>query len=136
MHWWHTSFLLLSLCRQSSVHPDAAQVHRKLTGVYDLQGRSATHIVDKMLRNAYNMAYIQIALPGACLIHAVRHPLDVALSCFAQPFEGRGLPWASHLDGAHFVTPSQHVKLAGFCLSYVQVLHNTAISGGQVVQRL
>nr|QIG37616.1 sulfotransferase-like protein [Pseudococcomyxa simplex] len=62
------------------------------------EGRSATHIVDKMLRNAYNMAYIQIALPGACLIHAVRHPLDVALSCFAQPFEGRGLPWASHLD--------------------------------------
>ncbi len=65
-----------------------------------MQGRNATHIVDKMLRNAYNMAYIRMTLPGACLIHAVRHPLDVALSCFAQPFEGRGLPWASQLDGA------------------------------------
>lgn len=65
-----------------------------------MQGRNATHVVDKMLRNAYNMAYIRMTLPGACLIHAVRHPLDVALSCFAQPFEGRGLPWASQLDGA------------------------------------
>ncbi|BDA44128.1 probable protein-tyrosine sulfotransferase 1 at C-terminar half [Coccomyxa sp. Obi] len=62
------------------------------------EGRNATHIVDKMLRNAYNMAYIRMTLPDACLIHAVRHPLDVALSCFAQPFEGRGLPWASQLD--------------------------------------
>ena len=62
-----------------------------------LQG--VTRIVDKMLRNNYNLGYIQLALPKARIIHAVRHPLDVALSCFAQPFEGRGLPWASNLSG-------------------------------------
>jgi len=33
-------------------------------------------------------------------VHVVRHPLDVALSCYAQPFEGRGTPWAWDLRGA------------------------------------
>ena len=51
--------------------------------------------------------YIPCALPQRlCLpqavqvVHVVRHPLDVALSCFAQPFEGRGTPWAWSLAGA------------------------------------
>lgn len=61
--------------------------------------QGVSRIVDKMLRNNYNVGYAQIVLPRACVIHAVRHPLDVALSCFAQPFEGRGLPWASNLTG-------------------------------------
>ena len=42
----------------------------------------------------------------------VRHPLDVALSCFAQPFEGRGTPWAWTLDGASLLTPSTRVTLS------------------------
>ena len=65
-----------------------------------VQMRNVTRIVDKMLRNAFNLGYIQLALPRSCIIHTVRHPLDVALSCFSQPFEGRGLPWAAQLDGA------------------------------------
>lgn len=64
-----------------------------------VQGRNATRIVDKMLRNAFNLGYIQLTLPKACVVHVVRHPMDVALSCFSQPFEGRGLPWAAQLDG-------------------------------------
>lgn len=64
-----------------------------------VQERNVTRIVDKMLRNAFNLGYIQLTLPKACIVHTVRHPLDVALSCFSQPFEGRGLPWASQLDG-------------------------------------
>ncbi len=67
-----------------------------------LQGKNVTRIVDKMLRNAFNLGYIQLTLPQACVIHVVRHPMDVALSCFSQPFEGRGLPWAAQLDGRHF----------------------------------
>ena len=64
-----------------------------------VQGRNVTRIVDKMLRNAFNLGYVQLTLPRACILHTVRHPLDVALSCFSQPFEGRGLPWAAQLDG-------------------------------------
>ncbi len=56
-------------------------------------------IVDKMLRNAWHIGYIQMILPDACILQTVRHPLDVALSCYKQPFEGRGTAWAWDLDG-------------------------------------
>ena len=70
-----------------------------------VQGRNVTRIVDKMLRNAFNLGYVQLTLPRACILHTVRHPLDVALSCFSQPFEGRGLPWAAQLDGDPMASP-------------------------------
>ncbi|KAL3144289.1 hypothetical protein ABBQ32_004053 [Trebouxia sp. C0010 RCD-2024] len=60
---------------------------------------NATHVVDKMLRNSWNVGYISMMLPQACIIQVVRHPMDTALSCFAQPFEGRGTPWAWDLHG-------------------------------------
>ena len=64
------------------------------------KGRLAPErIVDKMLRNAWNVGYISMMLPRSCIVHAVRHPMDVLLSCFAQPFEGRGTPWAWDLNG-------------------------------------
>lgn len=43
-------------------------------------------IVDKMLRNLWLVGYIQLLLPRSCVVHVARHPLDVALSCYAQPF--------------------------------------------------
>ena len=73
--------------------------------VDNMQGRippsraNATHVVDKMLRNVWNVGYITMMLPKACIIQVVRHPMDTALSCFAQPFEGRGTPWAWDLQG-------------------------------------
>lgn len=57
-------------------------------------------IVDKMLRNAWNLGHIGIMLPAAKVLHVVRHPMDVALSCYVQPFEGRGTPWAWDLASA------------------------------------
>eukprot|EP00803_Ostreobium_quekettii_P003862 evm.model.scf_167.2 EVM.evm.TU.scf_167.2 scf_167:27778-36670(-) len=53
--------------------------------------------VDKMLRNVWNLGYIHLMLPDSCIIHAARHPMDAGLSCYAQPFEGRGTPWAWNL---------------------------------------
>lgn len=67
---------------------------------------NATRIIDKMLRNAWNVGFISLMLPRACFIHAVRHPLDTVLSCYAQPFEGRGTPWAWDLAG--ICTCSRH----------------------------
>ncbi len=73
--------------------------------VDNMQGRvspsrpNATHVVDKMLRNVWNVGYISMMLPKACIIQVVRHPMDTAISCFAQPFEGRGTPWAWDLQG-------------------------------------
>jgi hypothetical protein len=45
-----------------------------------------THIVDKMLRNLWLVGYIHMLLPKACILHVVRHPMDVAMSVYAQPF--------------------------------------------------
>ena len=59
-----------------------------------------TRVVDKMLRNCWHLGYINMMMPDACLLQTVRHPLDMVLSCFKQPFEGRGTPWAWDLNGA------------------------------------
>ena len=40
----------------------------------------------------------------------MRHPLDVVLSCYAQPFEGRGTPWAWDLQGAPFGSGQRHTS--------------------------
>ncbi|KAI3431774.1 hypothetical protein D9Q98_010530 [Chlorella vulgaris] len=68
------------------------------------RAESVVWIVDKMLRNMWNVGFIAMMLPDACILHAARHPADAALSCYAQPFEGRGTPWASNLTAiAHQV---------------------------------
>lgn len=101
--------LLAVLNTQKGLNPaEVAAVGRKY--VAQMQGRAAQQtkvalgteeapppfqrIVDKMLRNAWNLGHIGIMLPAAKVLHVVRHPMDVALSCYVQPFEGRGTPWA------------------------------------------
>ena len=96
-----------------------------------VQMRNVTRIVDKMLRNAFNLGYIQLALPRSCVIHTVRHPLDVALSCFSQPFEGRGLPWAAQLDGA---SPCQIDCVTGSEVTPMQDVQRHAAPHLQVVE--
>jgi hypothetical protein len=49
------------------------------------------------VRCCRNLGFIAMMLSDACIIHAARHPADTGLSCYAQPFEGRGTPWASNL---------------------------------------
>lgn len=53
-------------------------------------------IADKMLRNLWLVGYIHMLLPNACIVHVVRHPMDVALSCYAQPFgySAAALAWS------------------------------------------
>mmetsp|Transcript_47489 Transcript_47489/g.121216 ORF Transcript_47489/g.121216 Transcript_47489/m.121216 type:complete len:620 (+) Transcript_47489:11-1870(+) len=54
----------------------------------------AERVVVKEPEDMWSVGHIHMLLPNACIIHAVRHPLDTALSCYEQPFEGRGPPWA------------------------------------------
>ncbi len=82
-----------------------------------------TRIVDKMLRNAFNLGYVQLTLPKACVLHTVRHPLDVALSCFSQPFEGRGLPWAAQLDGVPHCTMTKPLDQTAVMVRVSGVVH-------------
>jgi hypothetical protein len=46
----------------------------------------AARITDKMTVNFLFVGLIQLALPNATIIHAVRDPLDTCLSCFATHF--------------------------------------------------
>ena len=54
--------------------------------------------VDKMLRNLWLVGYIQMLLPESCIVHVMRHPLDAALSCYAQPFGYSGVSWSWDLQ--------------------------------------
>ncbi|PSC69236.1 sulfotransferase [Micractinium conductrix] len=71
--------------------------------IADMRGRvpsdrpEARWVVDKMLRNMWHIGFIAMMLADPCILHATRHPADAGLSCFAQPFEGRGTPWANNL---------------------------------------
>ena len=47
---------------------------------------AATHITDKMPSNFLFAGAIHRALPGAIIIHAVRDPIDVCVSCFSRLF--------------------------------------------------
>lgn len=61
---------------------------------------SQLHTVDKMLRNLWLVGYIHMLLPQSCILHVARHPMDVALSCYAQPFgySTSALAWAWDLS--------------------------------------
>eukprot|EP01023_Acetabularia_acetabulum_P004670 TRINITY_DN11992_c0_g1_i1.p1 TRINITY_DN11992_c0_g1~~TRINITY_DN11992_c0_g1_i1.p1 ORF type:complete len:567 (-),score=104.88 TRINITY_DN11992_c0_g1_i1:506-2206(-) len=61
---------------------------------YKKQFGKPTRIVDKMLHNAWNLGHVYLTVPNSCVIHAMRHPMDTGFSCYVQPFEGRGTPWA------------------------------------------
>ena len=106
-------YAILPLGKSTALNVASSDSQFQMQGIQDLGRRyvnamqlrlpaarsTATHVVDKMLRNVWNVGYIAIMLPNACIIQVVRHPLDTALSCYAQPFEGRGTPWAWDLQG-------------------------------------
>lgn len=54
-------------------------------------------VIDKMPANFRNLGLAAMLLPGARVIHCVRDPWDVALSCFEQPFR-QGLAWSRRLE--------------------------------------
>ena len=58
-------------------------------------GPDADRIVDKLPNNYFHVWLISILFPKATIIFALRHPLDVALSCFFQNFAS--ILWAEDL---------------------------------------
>lgn len=51
----------------------------------DIDGGEFARITDKMPYNFAHLAFINMALPDARIIHCVREPMDNCLSCFATP---------------------------------------------------
>jgi len=59
-----------------------------------------------------NIGYLQLLFPDACVLHAVRHPADVALSCYEQNFSPALLPWAFNLTHAAATIERHHAIMA------------------------
>ena len=60
---------------------DAEQMH-------GIAGNSEAYFTDKMIFNEMHLALIGLILPGAPVIHMIRHPLDVVLSVFSHQLSG------------------------------------------------
>lgn len=61
------------------------------------QGRQgAERIVDKMPANFMFLGLIDSLFPNATIIHAIRHPLDICVSCYVQPF--KFLEWSNQFS--------------------------------------
>ncbi len=56
----------------------------------------AAHVVDKQLDHFALVPLLRAAFPDAAILHTRRHPLDVAVSCFATPFAD--VPYAYRLE--------------------------------------
>ncbi|MBS0194416.1 MAG: sulfotransferase [Proteobacteria bacterium] len=101
--------------RHSKLHPDAIReaaewhVHqleqRQMRLAPDQRG---LRIIDKMPDNYMLAAWLRVAFPNAVLIHCLRDPRDVALSCWRTQFAA--VPWSFDLhDIAHRI--AQHRRI-------------------------
>ncbi|MEJ1993901.1 MAG: sulfotransferase [Limibacillus sp.] len=59
-------------------------------------GEDARHIVDKLPFNAFFVGWIHLLFPKARIIHCVRDPLDVGVSCFKANFSS--ITWSFRLE--------------------------------------
>ncbi|MCH2139879.1 MAG: sulfotransferase [Phycisphaerales bacterium] len=58
----------------------------------------AVRIADKQLGNLLNLGAIQLLFPRARVVHCVRHPMDLGLSCWMQKLPPGTNHWASDLN--------------------------------------
>ena len=66
-------------------------------------GGPAARVVDKLPENIFHLPLIHLLFPHAAVIHCVREPLDVCLSCYFQDFYT--LSFAARLEAYRFLLP-------------------------------
>ena len=52
----------------------------------NLLSNGADYVIDKMPQNFHYLGFIALLFPGAKIIHCMRDPLDICLSCYFQNF--------------------------------------------------
>jgi Sulfotransferase family len=91
---------LESLVDEQHYDPDIASNSRngnlksEQTSLKDKQDSPHRRIVDKMLPNYSNIAYIRLLFPNAVIINTIRDPLDNLLSCMRIRFSHPSSVWS------------------------------------------
>ena len=82
--------------------PDIAQLAAQYSAQLDSLAPGAARVTDKQPGNFLFAGMIALLFPGARVLHCRRHPVDTALSCFFQNFNG-GQNYSFALDDlVHF----------------------------------
>ena len=68
-------------------------------------------LVDKMPGNFVYAGLIPLILPGACIIHYRRNPVDTCLSCYNKPFGGEQLFSYDHAELEQFYRDYQSLMV-------------------------
>lgn len=92
----------------SAETPDAvARLGREYLAELARHSPTAGRVTDKMPENFQHLGLIHAALPGARIIHVMRHPVDNCLSIYFQDFKA-GLSYATDL--AHLAHYYRHYR--------------------------
>ncbi|HED52653.1 MAG TPA: tetratricopeptide repeat protein [Phycisphaerales bacterium] len=87
------------------------RIARRVLHELDEAGEHSPVIVDKLMQNFLHAGVIELLLPGAKIIHCLRDPRDVCLSCYMMHFPGpENQAYSRRLDTlAHYYR--QHLRL-------------------------
>lgn len=79
---------------------DVARSYLATTSL-EMDQQNPARRIDKKLGNFFHLPLVKRMFPDAIILHAIRHPLDVCLSCFTQDFDEHH--YANDLENlAHF----------------------------------
>jgi hypothetical protein len=108
----------LSVLTRTAVDRSARTYRKALAN----HSHTARHVTDKQVFNFLYLGTIRAMFPDAAVIHCVRDPRDVAVSCFFQSFMGR----------VYFANRLKHI--GAFYAAYRRVMdHWTTVLDGPVL---
>ncbi len=115
-----------------------------LTGARSVDAQ-AKRVVDTMPGNFRHIGLIEILFPGARIIHCVREPRDLVVSCFSKFFAGRSMGFSFDLGNtATFLLEYQRLmthwreicSLPIFEVAYEDMVRNTETVTRQLIEFL
>ena len=87
------------------------------------QAPQATHVTDKLPANYLHVGMIQLMLPHAKIVHAMRDPMDSCFSCYARLFEDGHLGFSYDLGSVG----RRYVRYIGLMRHWHRVLPAGAV---------
>jgi hypothetical protein len=89
---WHSNAVLEAMKRKWKI----AQLYENKTDVYE--GKMVKRMIDKMLTNYKNIAFIHLMFPNSVILHTMRDPIDTLFSCYSSRFSSDSLVWTKDIS--------------------------------------